>query len=121
MEVLWLHHPAAQAVSLYDEGFSLRAFISLNAHSACSLCVLQPATLSASLRLSSATRRAADAATCAAAAPRHHSRATAAHLSSPSSEQVLGRQLVQYAKHIGIRTINVVRRDEHIEDLKALG
>jgi NADPH:quinone reductase-like Zn-dependent oxidoreductase len=34
---------------------------------------------------------------------------------------VLGRQLVQYAKHIGIRTISVVRRDEHIEELKALG
>lgn len=35
--------------------------------------------------------------------------------------QVLGRQLVQYAKHIGIRTVNIVRRDEHVEELKALG
>ena len=50
-----------------------------------------------------------------------HCQATAVTVSSPCSPQVLGRQLVQYAKHIGIRTINVVRRDEHIEELKALG
>ena len=35
--------------------------------------------------------------------------------------QVLARQIIQYAKHIGIRTVNVVRRDEQIEELKALG
>ena len=47
--------------------------------------------------------------------------AVARPLASLCAAQVLGRQLVQYAKHIGIRTINVVRRDEHIEELKALG
>ena len=50
-----LYHPAAQAVPLYDKGFSLRAFISLDAHCACSLCVLQPAALLASLQLLAAT------------------------------------------------------------------
>jgi NADPH:quinone reductase-like Zn-dependent oxidoreductase len=33
----------------------------------------------------------------------------------------LGRQLIQYCKHKGIKTINVVRRQEQIEELKALG
>ena len=47
---------------------------------------------------------------------------TTARLLAPlCAVQVLGRQLVQYAKHISIRTINVVRRDEHIDELKALG
>jgi trans-2-enoyl-CoA reductase len=31
------------------------------------------------------------------------------------------RQLVQLAKHLGIKTINIVRRDEYVQDLKALG
>lgn len=57
----------------------------------------------------------------AAAAPSRRRQAAGVTASSHSSAQVLGRQLVQYAKHIGIRTINVVRRDEHIEELKALG
>jgi hypothetical protein len=30
-------------------------------------------------------------------------------------------QLIQYAKHKGIKTINVVRRDEHIQELKDAG
>jgi len=34
---------------------------------------------------------------------------------------VLGRQLIQVAKHRGIKTINVVRRAALIEELKALG
>jgi NADPH:quinone reductase-like Zn-dependent oxidoreductase len=34
---------------------------------------------------------------------------------------VLGRQLIQLAKHWGIKTINVVRRAEQKEELKALG
>jgi hypothetical protein len=34
---------------------------------------------------------------------------------------VLGAQLIQLAKHKGIRTINVVRRQEQVEELKALG
>ena len=34
---------------------------------------------------------------------------------------VLGRQLIQVAKHKGIKTINVVRRAEQAEELKALG
>eukprot|EP00208_Stichococcus_sp_RCC1054_P006972 CAMPEP_0206150012 /NCGR_PEP_ID=MMETSP1473-20131121/38078_1 /ASSEMBLY_ACC=CAM_ASM_001109 /TAXON_ID=1461547 /ORGANISM="Stichococcus sp, Strain RCC1054" /LENGTH=335 /DNA_ID=CAMNT_0053547501 /DNA_START=678 /DNA_END=1685 /DNA_ORIENTATION=- len=33
----------------------------------------------------------------------------------------LGRQLVQYARHRGVKTISVVRRNEQIEQLKALG
>jgi NADPH:quinone reductase-like Zn-dependent oxidoreductase len=28
---------------------------------------------------------------------------------------------VQLAKHWGIKTINIVRRDEYVKDLKALG
>ena len=40
---------------------------------------------------------------------------------SLSCAQVLARQIIQYAKHIGIHTVNVVRRDEQIEELKALG
>ena len=38
-----------------------------------------------------------------------------------SLSQVLGRQLVQYCKHVGIRTINVVRRASQVDELKALG
>jgi len=34
---------------------------------------------------------------------------------------VLGRQLIQFAKHLGLRTINVVRRPEQAAELKALG
>ncbi|CAK9236699.1 unnamed protein product [Sphagnum troendelagicum] len=34
---------------------------------------------------------------------------------------VLGRQLIQLAKHWGIKTINIVRRAEQKEELKALG
>jgi NADPH:quinone reductase-like Zn-dependent oxidoreductase len=34
---------------------------------------------------------------------------------------VLGRQVIQLAKHWGIKTINVVRRGEQKEELKALG
>ena len=34
---------------------------------------------------------------------------------------VLGRQMIQAAKHKGIKTINVVRRTELVEELKALG
>jgi hypothetical protein len=30
-------------------------------------------------------------------------------------------QLIQYAKHKGIKTINVVRCDEHIQELKDAG
>jgi hypothetical protein len=30
-------------------------------------------------------------------------------------------QIIQYAKHKGIKTINVVRRDEHIQELKDVG
>ncbi len=38
-----------------------------------------------------------------------------------SDMQVLGRMLVQYAKHVGIRTISIVRRSEQVDELKALG
>ena len=30
-------------------------------------------------------------------------------------------QLIQYAKHIGVRTINIVRRQEQVQQLKDLG
>ena len=34
---------------------------------------------------------------------------------------VLGRQIIQFAKHYGIRTINVVRREEQKKELLDLG
>ncbi|EFJ16159.1 hypothetical protein SELMODRAFT_268645 [Selaginella moellendorffii] len=34
---------------------------------------------------------------------------------------VLGRQIIQLAKHLGIKTINVVRREEQKEELRQLG
>ena len=34
---------------------------------------------------------------------------------------VLGRQVIQMAKHFGIRTINVVRREAQKEELLQLG
>lgn len=34
---------------------------------------------------------------------------------------VLGRQVIQFAKHYGVRTINVVRREEQIKELVDLG
>ena len=33
----------------------------------------------------------------------------------------LGRQLIQYARHVGVKTINVVRREEQVQQLKELG
>lgn len=50
-------------------------------------------------------------------------------LSPPEGEYVLqtaanstiGRQVIQLAKHWGMKTINVVRRSSHSEELKALG
>lgn len=30
-------------------------------------------------------------------------------------------QLIQYAKHVGIKTINLVRRQEQVQQLEALG
>ncbi|CAM6129454.1 unnamed protein product [Calypogeia fissa] len=43
------------------------------------------------------------------------------YLVSNAAGSVVGRQLVQLAKHWDIKTINVVRRDEQIKDLKDLG
>ena len=43
------------------------------------------------------------------------------YLLQGAAASVLGRQLVQYAKHVGVKTINVVRRSEHIQELKDLG
>lgn len=34
---------------------------------------------------------------------------------------VLGRQIIQLAKHRGVKTINVVRRPDLVDELKALG
>lgn len=30
-------------------------------------------------------------------------------------------QLIQYAKHVGVKTINIVRRAEQVQQLKDLG
>ncbi|KAH7415983.1 hypothetical protein KP509_14G069600 [Ceratopteris richardii] len=38
-----------------------------------------------------------------------------------AAASVLGRMFIQYAHHQGVKTINLVRRNEHIEELKALG
>ena len=38
-----------------------------------------------------------------------------------AATSVLGRQIISLAKHYGIRTINVVRRQEAVDELKALG
>jgi hypothetical protein len=34
---------------------------------------------------------------------------------------LLAAQLIQYAKHKGIKTINIVRRQEQVQQLKDLG
>lgn len=34
---------------------------------------------------------------------------------------VLGRQVIQLAKHYGVKTINVVRRKDAVAELKELG
>ncbi|KAI5066843.1 hypothetical protein GOP47_0017371 [Adiantum capillus-veneris] len=38
-----------------------------------------------------------------------------------AAASVLGRQVIQLARHLGIKTINIVRRDKWISELKALG
>ncbi|KAH7415982.1 hypothetical protein KP509_14G069500 [Ceratopteris richardii] len=38
-----------------------------------------------------------------------------------AAASVLGRMFIQYAHHQGVKTINLVRRNEHIEELKAHG
>jgi NADPH:quinone reductase-like Zn-dependent oxidoreductase len=38
-----------------------------------------------------------------------------------ASGSVLGRLFIQFAKHRGIKTINLVRRKEQIEEIKAIG
>ncbi|KAL4447410.1 hypothetical protein ABPG75_004629 [Micractinium tetrahymenae] len=43
------------------------------------------------------------------------------YLLQTAAGSVLGRQMIQLAKHRGIRTINVVRRQEVADELKALG
>jgi NADPH:quinone reductase-like Zn-dependent oxidoreductase len=43
------------------------------------------------------------------------------YLLQTAAGSVLGRQVIQLAKHWGIKTINVVRRAEQKEELKALG
>eukprot|EP00249_Psilotum_nudum_P015457 c25336_g1_i1 orf=42-1046(-) len=46
---------------------------------------------------------------------------TGEYLLQTAAGSVLGRQLIQLAKHRGINTINIVRRDDLKEELKALG
>lgn len=78
-------------------------------------------------------------ATCSCRAPCCNARANGSHLLQAASTSfrcallqgkyliqgaagsVLGRMLIQYAKHIGIKTINIVRRQEQIQELKDLG
>jgi NADPH:quinone reductase-like Zn-dependent oxidoreductase len=43
------------------------------------------------------------------------------YLLQAAAGSALGRQLIQYAKHKGIKTINVVRRQEQVQQLKDLG
>jgi NADPH:quinone reductase-like Zn-dependent oxidoreductase len=43
------------------------------------------------------------------------------YLIQTAAGSVLGRQMIQVCKHKGIKTINVVRRAEQAEELKALG
>eukprot|EP00249_Psilotum_nudum_P030688 c43587_g1_i1 orf=249-1244(+) len=38
-----------------------------------------------------------------------------------AAASVLGRQLIQLAKHRGIKTINIIRRDKWTDELKAIG
>ncbi|CAM6119776.1 unnamed protein product [Calypogeia fissa] len=43
------------------------------------------------------------------------------HIINTAAGSVLGRQLIQLAKHQGVKTINIVRREEQKEELLALG
>lgn len=44
-----------------------------------------------------------------------------AYVVQTAAGSVLGRQLIQMARHLGLRTINIVRRAEAAAELKALG
>jgi NADPH:quinone reductase-like Zn-dependent oxidoreductase len=43
------------------------------------------------------------------------------YLLQAAAGSVLGRMLIQYAKHTGIKTINIVRRPEQVQDLLDIG
>lgn len=43
------------------------------------------------------------------------------YLLQGAAGSALGRMLIQYAKHVGIKTINIVRRAEQVQQLKDLG
>ena len=38
-----------------------------------------------------------------------------------AATSVLGRQMISLAKHYGVQTINLVRRQEAVDELKSLG
>lgn len=38
-----------------------------------------------------------------------------------AATSVLGKQMIALAKHYGVQTINIVRRQEAVEELKSLG
>ena len=38
-----------------------------------------------------------------------------------AANSVLGQEIITYAKHLGIKTINVVRHNEYINELKQKG
>lgn len=43
------------------------------------------------------------------------------HLLVTAASSTVGRMLIQYAKTQGVKTIGTVRRQEHVEELKAMG
>lgn len=43
------------------------------------------------------------------------------YLIQTAAASTIGRQVIQLCKHLKIKTINVVRRDEYVEELKAIG
>lgn len=43
------------------------------------------------------------------------------YLLQSAAGSVIGRIIIQFAKHRGIKTINIVRRKDQIEELKAIG
>lgn len=43
------------------------------------------------------------------------------HLLITAAGSALGRMLIRYAKMQGVKTIGTVRRQEHVDELKALG
>lgn len=56
----------------------------------------------------------------AGALPAQHS-LSQCRLLQNAANSVLGQEIITYAKHLGIKTINVVRQNEYINELKQKG